>query len=52
MITLLGLFAPTIAFAVIMWHDTAMKVELPVWVMLLAAASVFFYQTMDAIDGK
>ena len=52
MITLLGLFGPMIAVLNLIIHDTSMSILLPWWTYLFGAISIFFYQTMDAVDGK
>lgn len=52
MITLLGLFGPMIALLNHVLHDTTMSVLQPGWCYALGAVSIFFYQTMDAVDGK
>ena len=52
MITLIGLLAPWFAFLNMVVHDPTMSVLLPSWCYVLGSFSIFFYQTMDAVDGK
>ena len=52
MITLLGLLGNIAVLCVYLMYDTSMKEVLPVWLNLLMVASMFVYQTFDAIDGK
>ena len=52
MITLLGLLGNIAVLCVYLVYDTSMKEVLPVWLNLLMVASMFVYQTFDAIDGK
>ena len=32
--------------------DSTFAVQLPTWLMVTGALSIFWYQTLDAIDGK
>ena len=43
MITLLGLFAPCVAFAIMLVYDTSMSEQMPAWVNILGAFSIFLY---------
>ena len=52
MVTLIGLFGNFAALALILFYDTAFKEELPLWASVFICLMIFFYQTMDAIDGK
>lgn len=35
-----------------LYYDFSMTQELPRWVFLWSAISIFIYQTLDAVDGK
>lgn len=50
--TLLGLIVPFIELFVILYYDWTFSKVLPNWVFLIGALSLFWYQTIDAIDGK
>ena len=52
MVTLLGLFGPLIALLILIVNDPTMSVLQPTWCLVLSSVSLFFYQTMDAVDGK
>jgi hypothetical protein len=50
--TLSGMIVPIAQF-IALWHfDWTLSKVLPNWYFLLAAFSLFWYQTIDAIDGK
>jgi len=40
------------SYVLMMCYDITFQKELPRWVFLLAALSLFIYQTLDAVDGK
>ncbi len=52
LITFTGFVAAIIGFLVMLSYDTAMDSGIPSWVLILDAFCVFFYQTLDNIDGK
>jgi ethanolaminephosphotransferase len=53
LITLLGFIGVVIAYLIlVVWYAPNMYEDAPPWAHLLAAAAIFFYQTMDALDGK
>jgi ethanolaminephosphotransferase len=52
-VTLLGFFGIILAYLVlVVYYSPDLYQPAPGWAYLLAAASIFFYQTMDALDGK
>ena len=50
--TLLGLLFPLICLGTIVTMDPSFTQTLPCWVWLLSWFADFWYQTIDAIDGK
>ena len=50
--TIMGLIFPLIHFAVLLYYDWTFSAVLPNWTFLLGAFSLFWYQTIDAVDGK
>ncbi|KAF4675100.1 Choline/ethanolaminephosphotransferase 1 [Perkinsus chesapeaki] len=52
MITLVGLAAMVISYFCIAYYTPTFTEEAPKWTYLANAFGLFFYQTMDAIDGK
>lgn len=52
LITLLGLVVNGAAVMAMLSMDSTFTVELPTWIIIAGAASLFFYQTLDAVDGK
>ena len=50
--TLLGLLFPLICVGTIVMMDPSFTQTLPCWVWLLSWFADFWYQTIDAIDGK
>ena len=51
--TLLGFFGVILAYLVlVVYYSPDLYQPAPGWAYLLAAVSIFFYQTMDALDGK
>lgn len=52
LVTLVGLFGPLVALAILIFNDPTMSILQPSWCYCLSAFSLFFYQTMDAVDGK
>ena len=52
LITLLGYFAIVASFVVTYYYSPDYETGLPEWVYLFNCLCVFFYQTMDALDGK
>lgn len=51
-LTLLGLLVPLIQISVIGYLSVDFSQTLPHWVWLLCFSGLFWYQTIDAIDGK
>jgi len=51
-LTLLGLVVPLTQLFVIGMFDTSFSSVLPNWVWYLCLFGLFWYQTVDAIDGK
>lgn len=41
-----------LTIAIIIAYDTTMAQVLPTWVYVFGAFTIWFYQTMDAVDGK
>jgi ethanolaminephosphotransferase len=54
LVTLIGLVVNMLGCTIFYFWDTKFDkdVEIPVWVYLFSVSCLFFYQTMDAIDGK
>lgn len=52
LMTLLGLVFPLILWAILFTYDWTFTALLPNWLSLFACFSIFWYQTLDAIDGK
>lgn len=54
LVTLLGFIGPLIAFFIVCYCDENLEnaLNVPLWAYYLNAALLFYYQTMDAIDGK
>eukprot|EP00761_Pharyngomonas_kirbyi_P010239 gb/GECH01010258.1/.p1 GENE.gb/GECH01010258.1/~~gb/GECH01010258.1/.p1 ORF type:complete len:405 (+),score=42.80 gb/GECH01010258.1/:1-1215(+) len=55
LVTLIGFLVMFSSFLLVLFYINADSLEnttVPSWVFIWAAVSVFFYQTMDAIDGK
>jgi phosphatidylglycerophosphate synthase len=50
--TIMGLIFPLIHFGALLYYDWSFTKVLPNWVFLLGAFSLFWYQTIDAVDGK
>ena len=51
-LTLMGLILPLTCLGTIIYLDPTFTQTLPCWVWLLSFAADFWYQTIDAIDGK
>ena len=51
-LTLLGLLVPVSCLVTVCYLDPSFTATLPGWVWLLAVFADFWYQTIDAIDGK
>jgi len=51
-ITCAGIIFPVIAFIWLLLHDYTMTAVLPASVLFLSGFGIFWYQTLDAIDGK
>ena len=52
LITLCGMIVPIAAFTLYYSYDMTMDAVLPMSVLLLNGFSIFWYQTLDAVDGK
>jgi phosphatidylglycerophosphate synthase len=52
MLTFLGIIINILGYAVMLWFDTSLSKPIPQWTYFFAAACLFIYQTLDAIDGK
>lgn len=52
LLTCIGIIFPIIAFIYLCTYDLSCSLVLPRSVFLLGAFSMFWYQTIDAIDGK
>lgn len=52
LVTLTGMIGNMIALAIIFAQDTTYAKELPAWVYLFSAFTIWMYQTLDAVDGK
>lgn len=50
--TIMGLIFPLFMFFALLYYDWTFSAILPNWVFLLGAFSLFWYQTIDAVDGK
>lgn len=50
--TLGGLIFPIIHFFILVYYDWTLSETLPCWVLLHGVFSTFWYQTIDAVDGK
>ena len=50
--TILGLVFPILHYLVMLYYDWSLSQPLPNWTFLLGAFSLFWYQTIDAVDGK
>ncbi|EGC32712.1 hypothetical protein DICPUDRAFT_49392 [Dictyostelium purpureum] len=52
LITLTGTITILISFFIVGYYSPKLDGELPTWVYILSGLSLFFYQTMDNLDGK
>jgi len=52
MITCCGIIVPVIAFLYMCTYDVTMTEVLPASVLIMNGLGIFWYQTLDAIDGK
>ncbi|CAM9150422.1 unnamed protein product [Phaeothamnion confervicola] len=52
LVTFCGLVCVLLATALLAWHCPSLDEPVPSWIYFVLAASVFVYQTLDAIDGK
>lgn len=52
LVTLVGFFAIVASFLLFAFFSPSISESAPSWVYLFAAFCMFFYQTMDALDGK
>ncbi len=50
--TMCGLIFPLLHFAVMVYYDWTFTATLPRWVFALGTFAIFWYQTIDAVDGK
>ncbi|RHY45391.1 hypothetical protein DYB34_012065 [Aphanomyces astaci] len=51
-ITLLGLIAVIVSHIIVASYSPNFEGEAPAWVYLFSAVALFFYQTLDNLDGK
>nr|CAB3230093.1 choline/ethanolaminephosphotransferase 1-like [Phallusia mammillata] len=51
-ISVWGFIAGVLCAALVIFYSPALKTEVPGWVHVVCAIGLFFYQTMDALDGK
>jgi|Transcript_49229 phosphatidylglycerophosphate synthase len=51
-ITITGLAIKVLGYATLAWYCTDFKSVAPQWAYIFCAATVFLYQTFDALDGK
>jgi len=52
LVTLLGFFAIVASYLVMWFYCPQIQGAAPGWAYLFAGVSIFWYQTMDALDGK
>ncbi|KAI9364966.1 CDP-alcohol phosphatidyltransferase, partial [Zopfochytrium polystomum] len=52
LITLIGFLSVVVHLVALLFFSPALETPCPDWVYLSCAIAFFFYQTMDAIDGK
>ena len=52
LLTFLGLVVPLIDFVLIGIYDQSLTGVLPAWIWFICLIAAFWYQTIDAIDGK
>lgn len=52
LVTLVGFFAIVASYLLFAFFSPSISESAPSWVYLFAAFCMFFYQTMDALDGK
>lgn len=52
LLTLMGLFLPLVLLITICIYSPDFGQTLPHWVVFLGFAAHFWYQTIDAVDGK
>eukprot|EP00211_Chloroparvula_japonica_P005397 CAMPEP_0119133238 /NCGR_PEP_ID=MMETSP1310-20130426/13272_1 /TAXON_ID=464262 /ORGANISM="Genus nov. species nov., Strain RCC2339" /LENGTH=361 /DNA_ID=CAMNT_0007123925 /DNA_START=128 /DNA_END=1213 /DNA_ORIENTATION=- len=52
LVTLLGFISMVCASAVVSFYSLDFSTPAPAWVYFFVSGALFFYQTMDALDGK
>lgn len=52
MMTIMGLLFPLLLLLALLRFDWGFRELLPNWLFLLGAFALFWYQTIDAVDGK
>jgi ethanolaminephosphotransferase len=52
LVTLIGFFAMVFHYALILYYVPNFEGEAPSWVYFVLFLCIYFYQTMDALDGK
>lgn len=52
MMTICGLIFPLIHFFILISYDWTFNTVFPNWVFLHGTFAIFWYQTIDAVDGK
>jgi len=52
MLTLIGVLFNTGFYLSMLYYDFSLSQQQPLWTIIGFAIGLFFYQTLDAIDGK
>jgi len=52
LLTFIGWLFIVASYSVMLIYDYTFKKDIPSWTFLFAAACMFIYSTLDAIDGK
>ena len=52
LITFIGWLSVVFSYMIILMHDATMNGVVPNWCFFVTAFCIFFYSTLDAIDGK
>jgi len=48
----MGIVVPIAVFLILIQYDVSMSQVLPAYLLFLQGFAIFWYQTLDAIDGK
>lgn len=51
-VTLIGFVALILCYSLTLYHCPEVQGEMPQWIYIANIALLFWYQTLDAIDGK